>query len=171
MYDSFVSRATTPDLRFQLYHAVRLIDAEAGTLAYTPEGKLYNEPALPTMAEADAFLKDIVFPIEDGAIDLGCLIRRAEKEMEYLQLTPSSNGQYMKAWRELYCSLYVSGDTIFTRKAVTGFVSEAIHQNKCGNPNWEPYESIPQNLGDAFLVCVFMPGERTKSGHCVSLSL
>ena len=133
LFDSFVSRATTPDLRFQLYHAVRLIDAEAGTLAYTPEGKLYNEPALPTMAEADAFLKDIVFPIEDGAIDLGCLIRRAEKEMEYLQLTPSSNGQYMKAWRELYCSLYVSGNTIFTRKAVTGFVSEAIRQNECKN--------------------------------------
>ena len=26
LYDSYVARATTPDLRFQLFHAVRLVD-------------------------------------------------------------------------------------------------------------------------------------------------
>ena len=38
LYDSYVSNATTPDLRFQFFHAVRLVDKEAGTRAFTPEG-------------------------------------------------------------------------------------------------------------------------------------
>ena len=46
LYDSYVSKAITPDLRFQLFHAVRLVDKEAGTKAFTPEGKLYNEPCI-----------------------------------------------------------------------------------------------------------------------------
>ena len=33
LYDSFISRANTPDLRFQLFHAVRLVDQEAKTLS------------------------------------------------------------------------------------------------------------------------------------------
>ena len=39
LYDSYVSRAETPDLRFQLFHAVRLVDKEARTKAFTPGGK------------------------------------------------------------------------------------------------------------------------------------
>ena len=71
LYDSFVARATT---------AVRLVDAEAGTLAYTPEGKLYNEPQLPSMSESDAAFKNLSFPIKDGVIDTGYMILRAKKE-------------------------------------------------------------------------------------------
>ena len=47
LYDSYVPRAATPDLRFQLLYAVRLVDKEAETKAFTPEGKLYNEPIIP----------------------------------------------------------------------------------------------------------------------------
>ena len=36
LYDSYVSRADTPDLRFQLFHTVRLVDKEAGTRAFMP---------------------------------------------------------------------------------------------------------------------------------------
>lgn len=132
LYDSYVSRANTPDLRFQLYHAVRLVDAEAKTLAYTPEGRLYNEPILPTMDETEDFFKNVSFPIEDRSLDIGYLIRRAEKEMEYLQLTPSTTGQYIKAWRELYSALYVSGDTTFSREKVDAFIAEAIQQKQSG---------------------------------------
>ena len=42
LYDSYIARASTPELRFQLLHAVRLVDKEAGSKAFTPEGKLYN---------------------------------------------------------------------------------------------------------------------------------
>lgn len=84
LYDSYVARAITPDLRFQLFHAVRLVDREAGTKAFTPEGTLYNEPKLPSSTESQKALESVSFPITDGSIDTGYLIRRAESEMEYL---------------------------------------------------------------------------------------
>ena len=111
LYDSYVSRADTPDLRFQLFHTVRLVDKEAGTRAFMPEGNLYNEPEIPSSYEAESAFQTVAFPIIDGSVDIGHLIRRAENEMEYLQLSASTGGQYMKAWRELYISLYLGGDT------------------------------------------------------------
>ena len=98
----------TPDLRFQLLHAVRLVDKEAGTKALTPEGKLYNEPKLPSSSESEDVFRNIFFPISDGRIDMGHLIRRAESEMAYLHLSASTRWQYMQAWRELYTFLYLS---------------------------------------------------------------
>ena len=64
LYDAYVARAVTPDLRFQLLHAVRLVDKEAGTKALTPEGKLYNEPKLPSSSESE----EVFFPhLPDGS--------------------------------------------------------------------------------------------------------
>lgn len=62
LYDAYVSRAATPDLRFQLLHAVRLVDKEAGTKALTPERKLYNEPQLPSTSESEQVFQNILFP-------------------------------------------------------------------------------------------------------------
>lgn len=132
LYDSYVSRATTPDLRFQLFHAVRLVDKEAGTKAFTPEGKLYNEPAIPSIDESEKVFREISFPIHDDSIDTGHLIRRAESEMEYLQLSSSTNWQYMQAWREIYISLYLRGDTRFTRTGCTAFIESSIQKCKAG---------------------------------------
>ena len=97
LYDSYVSRADTPDLRFQLFHTIRLVDKEAGTRAFMPEGNLYNEPEIPSSYEAESAFQTVAFPIIDGSVDIGHLIRRAENEMEYLQLSASTGGQYMKA--------------------------------------------------------------------------
>lgn len=69
LYDAYVSRAATPDLRFQLLHAVRLVDKEAGTKALTPEGKLYNEPEIPSFSESEEVFRNISFPVSDGMID------------------------------------------------------------------------------------------------------
>lgn len=138
LYDSYVVRATTPDLRFQLFHAVRLVDKEAGTKAFTPEGTLYNEPVLPSSDEMRQEFQDKSFPIIDGSIDTGHLIRRAESEMEYLQLTASTQGQYMKAWRELYISFYLRDDTTFTRIKCKAFSEDAARKCKDGIlHNWK----------------------------------
>lgn len=92
LYDSYVTtRSLTPDLRFQLYHTVKLIDKESRTMALTPKGGLYNEPKLPSMDEANTLFKNISFPFEDGVLDAGYLILWATKEMEYLQLSPSTS--------------------------------------------------------------------------------
>ena len=86
LYDSYVSRADTPDLRFQLFHTVRLVDKEAGTRAFMPEGNLYNEPEISPSYEAESAFQTVAFPIIDGSVDIGHLIRRAENEMEYLPI-------------------------------------------------------------------------------------
>ena len=132
LYDSYVSRADTPDLRFQLFHTIRLVDKEAGTRAFMPEGNLYNEPEIPSSYEAESAFQTVAFPIIDGSVDIGHLIRRAENEMEYLQLSASTGGQYMKAWRELYISLYLGGDTAFTRDRCRSFIKDANKKHQDG---------------------------------------
>ena len=129
LYDSYVARATTPALRFQLFHAVRLVDKEAGTKAFTPEGKLYNEPDILSAGEAERLSGTIGYPMPDNIIDTGCLIRRAEQEMQYLQLSTSTAWQYMQAWRELYTFLYIQGDTMFARSRCIAFIEDA--NKKC----------------------------------------
>ena len=132
LYDSFISRAKTPDLRFQLFHAVRLVDQEAKTKAFTPEGKLYNEPEIPSPDESATVFQKISFPIADGQIDAGHLIRRAENEMSYLQLSASTRWQYMQSWRELYTFLYLRGNTTFIREACSAFVDDTNQKQKEG---------------------------------------
>lgn len=135
LYDAYISRAVTPDLRFQLLHAVRLIDKEARTKALTPEGKLYNEPKLPSFSEADEVLRNAAFPINDSRIDTGYLIRRAESEMTYLHLSASTRWQYMQAWRELYTFLYLSQSTVFTRESCNAFVEDTAQKHQNGSLN------------------------------------
>lgn len=131
LFDSYVLRATTPDLRFQLFHAVRMVDKAAGTKAFTPEGKLYNEPLIPS-DESEQIFHEISFPVPDGSIDICHLIHRADSEMEYLKLSESTCWQYMQAWRELYIFLYLRGDTIFTRGNCNAFIEESIEKRKEG---------------------------------------
>lgn len=133
LYNSYISRATTSDLRFQLFHAVRLVDKEAGTKAFTPEGKLYNEPGLPSASAAEKVFQIISFPIADGGIDTGHLIRRAESEMVYLHLSASTNWQYMQAWRELYTFLYLRGDTTFSRNSCDAFIEDTNQKHQDGS--------------------------------------
>ncbi|MCR5337855.1 MAG: tyrosine-type recombinase/integrase [Lachnospiraceae bacterium] len=125
LYDSYVVRATTPDLRFQLFHAIRLVDKEAGTKALTPKGKLYNEPEIPPVDEVEKLFCTVNYPISDKTVDTGCLIRRAEQEMQYLQLSSSTSWQYMQAWREMYTFLYLQGDTMFARDRCIDFIEDA----------------------------------------------
>lgn len=132
LYDSYVARASTSDLRFQLFHAVRLVDKEAATKAFMPDGELYNKPEIPTSGESEKIFQAASFPVADGSIDTGHLIRRADSEMEHLQLSTSTRWQYMQAWRELYVFLYLQGDTAFTRAACNAFVEDATQKHKDG---------------------------------------
>ena len=132
LYDSYIARASTSELRFQLLHAVRLVDKEAGSKAFTPEGKLYNEPELPPPGESEKIFQSISFPIADGSIDTGHLIHRAECEMDYLQLSSSTRWQYMQAWRELYVFLYLRENTIFSRDNCNAFIEDTIRKHQAG---------------------------------------
>jgi integrase len=138
LYDSYIARASTPDLRFQLLHAIRLVDKEAGSKAFTPEGKLYNEPEFPNSDESERVFQTISFPIDDGSIDTGHLIYRAESEMNYLQLSSSTRWQYMQAWRELYIFLYLREDTAFDRSNYNAFIEDSDQKHQEGIlHNWK----------------------------------
>ena len=132
LFDSYVARASTPDLRFQLLHAVRLVDKETGSKAFTPEGKLYNEPEFPPPDESEKIFQSISFPIADGSIDTGHLVYRAESEMDYLQLSSSTRWQYMQAWRELYIFLYLRDNTTFSRINCNAFIEDANQKHHDG---------------------------------------
>ena len=132
LYDSYVARASTPDLRFQLLHAVRLVDKEAGSKAFTPEGRLYNEPSFPSPDESVKIFRSLTFPIPDGSIDTGHLINRADSEMKYLQLSSSTRWQYMQAWRELYIFLYLREDTAFNRISCNAFIEDTNQKHHDG---------------------------------------
>ena len=129
LFDSYIARASTPDLWFQLLHTVRLVDKEAGSKAFTPEGKLYNEPELPPSSESGKIFETISFPIADGSIDIGHLIHRADSEMDYLQLSSSTRWQYMQAWKELYTFLTrsISADLTETLSATTIITQPGIY--------------------------------------------
>lgn len=133
LYDSYVSRSNTPDTRFQLFHAVRLVDKAADTRAFTPEGSLYNEPELPSEDAAISAFAEISFPLKDGSIDTGYLIRLSAIKMKYLCHSESTFGQYIKAWREFYCYLYaVIRDTVFSRKNADKFLRTRDDKLKSG---------------------------------------
>ncbi|MDD3797110.1 MAG: tyrosine-type recombinase/integrase [Lachnospiraceae bacterium] len=132
LFDSYVSRAVTPDLRFQLFHTVRLVDKEVGTRAITPKGKLYNEPEIPSVSASEKLFQNEIFPITDNSVDTGHLIRRAESEMKYLQLSASTSWQYMQAWRELYIFLYLRGSTAFNRASCIAFIEETTQKHHDG---------------------------------------
>lgn len=62
LYDAYTADDKgSPDIRFQLNHVIRLVDKAAGTLAVDKNGKYYNEPPLPTAAEAKTDLKKRLF--------------------------------------------------------------------------------------------------------------
>ena len=132
LFDAYVARANTQDLKFQLYHAVKLVDSIAGTKAFRPDGKLYNEPAMPSGDESKKIFECLSFPIEDGAVDIGHLIHFSEEKMEPLQLSESTRWQYTQAWRELYTFLYLNKGTIYVRSNCMSFSEDAEQLAKEG---------------------------------------
>ena len=53
LYDAFTADDRgSPDIRFTLTHAVRLVDRAADTRAKDNSGRLYNEPPLPSAEES-----------------------------------------------------------------------------------------------------------------------
>lgn len=129
LYDAFVALAASAETRGQHIKAVRLVDEECGTRAVMPGGGLYNPPALPTAAEAEAALRGSSFPIGDASVDAGALAVRALEAMRPLRLSDSTTGQYRQAWREYMAFLAVDvGDARYSRASAEAFMGVADAQ-------------------------------------------
>jgi len=121
LYNAFTARANEScDLRFQLFHCIKLVDAVARTRGVRADGSLYNEPELPSEEHAEAQLMNILYPVYD--IDLGILIVKARQEMKYLHLSKSTAGQYIHAWKDIYRYFYIKGSTQYSPSTLMNYI-------------------------------------------------
>ena len=93
------------------------VDAAAGTGAVGPDGLLYNEPELPTAADARSALESHGLPA-DG-MGVWEVIALALDALAAVGLSGSTRGQYLLAWRELAGHLALTrGSTAYDAAAV-----------------------------------------------------
>lgn len=101
LYNAFVADDHGLPERKELHiRCVKLIDAAAKTKAKNAEGFFYNEEPLPSKDEVQAYFFDYTFPV-DRNIPLDYLIVKAELEMEHLNLSTSTIGQYRNIWQNI----------------------------------------------------------------------
>lgn len=87
------------------------------------DGRLYNEPELPSEEYVKRQLLNIPYPVND--IDLEVLIVKARKEMRYLGLSKSTSGQYIHARKDIYRYSYIKGSTQYYPSTLMNYI-EAI---------------------------------------------
>lgn len=131
LYDLFAADDYgSKERRFHLDHCIKLVDKHAGTHAIKQDGKLYNEPILPSIEDARVALGGVSYPAE--SLDIGLLIIKAGLEMEHLELTASTIGQYKHAWRDILCYFFLRGLTQYDENTMLKFVDQATSLRDCG---------------------------------------
>lgn len=100
---------------------VKLIDKFACTHARDEKGILFNEPPMPEAGEVLDYFDGQNYPISNS-VPLDCLIVKAELEMEYLQLTTSTMGQYKHAWMDIRRFFFDNGHTLYTETLVQEYL-------------------------------------------------
>lgn len=134
LYDAFVADDRgSAERRSMHVHVCKLVDAVAETRAVGPSGLFYNEPAMPTLEEAEAALDDAGLPA--AGVDVMAVAAKAGAEIARYGLAQSTVGQYRRAWRELVAYLQVrNGSTLYDGDGVRAFAAEAWGDP--GLPEW-----------------------------------
>jgi integrase len=133
LYDAFtVDDKRSSDIWFQVSHAVRLVDLIAGTMAKDKNGRLYNEPPLPTEEVVLLYFQQVTFPVSADT-DINYLIVLAEHLIRNYNLSESTIGQYRHAWLDIrrYCMDHHSSS--YCKNTILDFIREvsATHDNGC----------------------------------------
>ena len=140
LYNAFTSNDKgSRNIRFHLTHAVRLVDKAANTKAKDRNGRLYNEPILPTYSKAKEFFDASGFPIPDHT-DIGMLIIYSENLLNKLNLTKSTRGQYVHAWIDLRRLFYDHGYEYYDKNIVLEFIDRCrslYNENKMKEWKWK----------------------------------
>lgn len=131
LYDAFAADDYgSKERRFHLNHCIKLVDKCAGTHAQRKDGTLYNEQVLPTIEETSIQLENITYPIE--SLDISFLIIKSEQEMEYLNLTASTTGQYRHAWKDIYRYFFLHGSTVYSELGIRKYIDEVTSLRNLG---------------------------------------
>ncbi len=122
LYDDFTKDDKgSKDIWFNLSHVVRLVDRAAKTHAKDRNGRLLNEPPLPTEEEVLLYFQDVAFPIGSDT-EINYLIVYSEHLIRKYDLTESTVGQYRHAWIDIRRYCFDCGTTKYRKEIITAFI-------------------------------------------------
>jgi len=132
LYDAFIADDHDSEERHSLHvRCVRLLDAVAYTNAKDEQGIYFNERPMPGELEVQEFFNGRRFPLsEDVCVDH--LIVKAKIEMQYLNLSSSTMGQYWHSWNEIrrYCN--ANNSLCYDVRLIHRFINEITEQYHAG---------------------------------------
>jgi hypothetical protein len=138
LYDAFIADDNGSPERHSLHvRCVKLVDASAGTHANDEHGIMFNEPPLPDEITVREFFESQEFPITTG-VCMDYLIVKAGIEMEYLNLTNSTNGQYRHSWMDIRRYFNAAGSYEYNELLMQDFLKEInIQRNNGSMKEWK----------------------------------
>jgi len=124
LYDAFIAEGGDSKGRRALHiRCIKLLDAIAGTKARDEHGKLFNEQSMPSKEDAQEYFQNRQFPLA-GKVGIDRLIVKAEIEMQYLNLTKSTIGQYRHAWMDIRRYFHQHKSQNYNEKLLQCFLGE-----------------------------------------------
>lgn len=131
LYDNFLAvRDDSKSKRFYSRNTVKLIDAYAETYALKEDGTFFNELPFPDEKTALGKLDGNACPT--GSVDIRLLIIKAKTVLQRYNLSESTLGQYVHAWKGLLCFCYLRGSTMYDRETVKAYIAEVEDDYKNG---------------------------------------
>lgn len=130
LFDNFlISRNDSKSKRFYSRNTVKLVDAYAGTQALKGDGTFFNELPFPDEETVLERLEDVVYSTD--AIDIRLLIIKAKAELQKYNLSESTLGQYVHAWKNLLCFCFIKGSTMYNKEIIEKYIDkvEADYKN------------------------------------------
>lgn len=122
LYNAFVADDNGSKERRSLHiQCVKLLDAAAGTQAKDEHGTFYSEQPMPGEPDVLAFFQDQSYPLTVG-VSIEYLIVKAEYEMQYLNLSNSTVGQYWHSWKEIRRYFITNGATDYDESLIERFI-------------------------------------------------
>ncbi len=132
LYDAFTKDYRgSKDIRFALFHTVRLVDRFANTRGKDQSGRLLNEPPLPAESDALRFFSGCTFPL-GVQVDINYLIVFSEHLIRQYDLSDSTVGQYRHSWIDIRRYCFDFGNSHYQVDTIREYIQETTELYKSG---------------------------------------
>ena len=132
LYDAFTKDYNgSKDIKFTLFHTVRLVDRVANTHGKDPNGRLLNEPPLPAESDVLHFIAGCSFPL-DVQVDINYLIVFSEHLIRQYDLSDSTVGQYRHSWIDIRRYCFDFGISQYQKDTIKDYIDETTELYKSG---------------------------------------
>lgn len=132
LYTAFIADDHDSAERRSLHvRCVKLVDKFACTHAKDENGILFNEPPMPQPGEVLEYFNGLIYEV-NTSIPIDFLIVKAELEMEYLQLTSSTMGQYKHAWMDIRRFFFKSDHAIYGKALMQDYLGRINDSRDAG---------------------------------------